>query len=161
MDPIIYRIDPMYCVTRYTGHHGVLDKEAPNQNFKFGNLVYQNAEGKMVATQAADAATRKNLLAARDAENKAVPVMDLDVVTPVPDQVFEVTAGGAAATEAALVAGKQYGYAIDPDTGLGYLDLTNTSSAVFQLVNHTGKVLAGHGNIGDTNVRVYARLLAQ
>lgn len=146
-------------VTHYSHHHGNLNKEAADQKFKVGNLLEQT-NGECTAVTAATAQGRY-LLAARDSENTENP-NPLPVVTPQPNMIFEITAGGAASTEELLQAGKQYGYAVEERSGYGYLDLAAAGTAVFELVNHNGSTLAKNGGaVGDTNVRVYARLLAQ
>lgn len=151
-------------VTHYSHHHGNLAIEAPNQTFKQGNLLRLNATGQAEATPAgAAAATSKNFLAARNARNVAAPTESLPRVTPYTQMIFEVTAGGAAATDALIQPGKKYGYAIDQGTGFGYLNLADAGTAVFEIVAHNGSTMprSHGGTIGDTNVRVYARLLAQ
>lgn len=65
--------------------------------------------------------------------------------------VFEVTATGAALTAALAKLGATYGYAIDPTTGYGYLNLADTTNAVFQLEDG---LIYGGGTTGDTNVWV-------
>lgn len=160
--PDTHPIKRIVNVTHYSHHHGNLCKEAANQQFKMGNLLSLNASGEAVPTAAgAAAASAKNFLAARNSENSATP-RPLPRVTPQPNMVFEVTATGAAATAALLQPGKRYGYKVDPTTGLGVLDLTDTANAVWELTAHNGDTLVkGRGALQDTNVGVYARLLAQ
>ena len=160
--PDTHPIKRIVNVTHYSHHHGNLCKEAANQQFKMGNLLSLNATGEAVPTAGgAAAASARNFLAARDGENNANP-RPLPRVTPQPNMVFEITATGAASTAALLQAGKRYGYKVDAATGLGVLDLTDTTNAVWELTAHNGTTLAkGRGVMGDTNVGVYARLLAQ
>ena len=150
-------------VTNYSGHHGNLTTEAPNQNFKNGNLLVPDATtGKsIVATAGAGAAAGKLMLAAKDSENTATPRNNaLPVVRPIPNMIFEISATGAASTAALLKAGAQYGYAIDATTGFGNLNFADTTNVVFELVQHDGDTLAPNGGVsGDTNVRVYARII--
>lgn len=151
-------------VSEYSGHHGNLTTEAPNQQFKEGNLIYADPATGATATPAGAGVTgKKNFLACRDSQNKAAPDMKLSRVTPTSTMVFEVTAGGAAATPTLIQPGKEYGYAIDPETGLGYLNLADTTNKAFRLIAHCGGVVAPDGGkvdatAGDTNVRVYATL---
>lgn len=145
--------------TEYSNHHGLLGKQATGASFKLGNLISPDANGDFVETAVgAGAASAKNKLAAHDSGLRN----DLKVsyVDPTPNMVFEVTATGAAATAALLKPGQQYGLGKDATTGLHTLLLTDTTNAVWRLVAHNGSTLA-RGAIGDTNVGVYAVLIAR
>jgi len=69
---------------------------------------------------------------------------------------FEVTAGGAAATTTNIQAGKTYGLAKDATTGIHYLNLADTTNAVFRIEDG----VPVRGVLGaDTNVVVIASLV--
>lgn len=149
-------------VTNYSGHHGTLTTEAPAQTFKLGNIVVADANGLTATATAATAAAGKIMFAAKDSTpaGTAVAKNAMPVVRPITNMIFEVTAGGAASSASNIAAGKQYGYAVDGTTGLGYLNLADTTNLVFELVQHDGDTLAPMGGaVGDTNVRVYARVI--
>ena len=144
-----------YTVTEYSDQHGLIGLEAPNQTFKRGNLISNDTNGLLQATPAGAGALVPSVLANADGQNLAAPVKLTPYVQTQATAVFEITAGGAVASAANLKRGTKYGYNIDATTGVGYLDLANITNQVFQL-ERTGPV---NGAIGDTNVRVYAKLL--
>jgi hypothetical protein len=144
--------------TEYSQHHGLLGRAAAGATFKLGNLISVDANGEFVETAVgAGAASAKNKLAAHDsgrAERKQ------DYVDSTGTMVFEVTATGAVSTADLLEAGKTYGLGRDATTGFHTLLLTDTANAVWRLVAVNGSTLV-RGAIGDTNVGVYAQLVAR
>lgn len=150
-----FAIRRMYTVSNYSKHQGMVGQEAPSQTFKRGNLISNDSNGLLQATPAGAGALVANVIANRDGQNLTTGLTLTPYVQTVRDTVLEITAGGAAASASNLKRGTKYGYAIDGTTGIGYLDLTNTTNQVFQL-ERTGPVT---GAVGDTNVRVYAKLL--
>lgn len=149
------KVLPMHIHAGYTDDTGLLGTEAASQTFKVGNLVYPVAGAYTATPAGATAATAKNRLAMSDGQNKAAPTYRVQLVDPNRVANFEVTAGGAASSSSNIRAGLQYGYAIDATTGLGYLDLTNTTNLVFEIQD--SKPIKG--NIGDTNVTVAVTIL--
>jgi hypothetical protein len=150
-----FAIRRMFTVSNYSKHQGFIGQEAPSQTFKRGNLISNDANGLLAATPAGAGALVANVIANRDGQNLATPTSQVPYVQTVRDTVIEITAGGAAASTSNMKRGGKFGYAIDGTTGIGYLDLTNTTNQVFQL-EKTGPVT---GAVGDTNVRVYVKLL--
>lgn len=152
-------------VTNYSHHHGLLGSEAATQTFRYGNLISLNGAtpAAYAATAAgAPAAAAKNKLAALAGRNSAIVLNNLPYVNPIVSMVFEISTGGAATTAALLNAGTAYGYAIDATTGLGYVNLTDTTNLVWRLTQENGTVTAPQGGVvGDTGTRVYATLIAQ
>lgn len=151
-------------VTQYSHHHGELGIEATAQTFRYGNLVSLNGEtpAKYAATAAgAPAAATKNKLAALAGRNLTLAASDFPYVTPFASMVFQISTGPIATTAGLLNAGTAYGYAIDATTGIGYLNLSDTTNLVWRLIQHNGSVIASQGGVaGDTGVRVYAQLIA-
>lgn len=135
---------------------GFLGDEAASQTFKAGNLIAANGSGKFIATAAgATAAAAKNALALTAGQNLATPTSKVNVQTLTDEHVLDITAGGAASSAANIIVGGEYGYAIDGTTGLGYLNLADTTNKVFRIVSN----VPTRGVIGDTNVGVQAMLL--
>lgn len=150
------KILPMKVRAGYSHHHGRQGDEAPNQTFKVGTLISPDANGKFVATPAgAGAATAKNRLAMSNGQNSASPARRVEYQDPRLFDTVEVTAGGTASTTALIKAGLEYGYAVDATTGLGYLNLSDTTNKVFR-IEDTKPV---KGAIGDTNITVVASIL--
>lgn len=149
------KVLPMHIHKGYTDDTGLLGTEAANQTFKVGNLVYPVAGAYTATPAGATAATAANRLAMSDGQNKATPTYRVQLVDPGRVGNLEVTAGGAASSSANIRAGLTYGYAIDATTGLGYLDLTNTTNAVFRIEDS----VPTKGKIGDTNVAVIVTIV--
>lgn len=151
------KVQPIRLQKNYTENHGHHGAEAASQTFKDGNLIYPDASGNFIATPAgATAASAKNRVAAAAGQNLAAPLRRVPYVDPNIANFFEVTAGGAVSSTSNIKVGATYGYAIDGTTGFGYLLLTDTTNAVFRIEDATPVT----GVIGDTNVRVYASILA-
>ena len=150
------KILPIDVKAGYSHQHGYQGDEAPSQTFKVGNLISPDANGKYAATAAgAAAASAKNRIAMAPGQNSANPARKTEFTHPHEHGVIEITAGGAAATAALLKVGATYGYAVDGATGLGYLNLADTTNAVFRIEQNAPT----YGKVGDTNVRVYATIL--
>lgn len=151
------KVQPIRLQKNYTDHHGHHGAEAPNQNWRDGNLIYPGGtNGAFIATPAgAVAATAKNRVAQGAGQNLAAPLRRVPYVDPNIANFFEITAGGAVATAALLTVGATYGYAIDATTGHGYLNLADTTNAVFRIEDSTPVI----GALGDTNVKVYASIV--
>lgn len=145
--------------TEYSQHHGLLGREAQAASFKYGNLISPDANGDFVETAVgAGAATAKNKLAAADSglrSDKKVPYVD-----PTSGMVFEVTATGAALTAALAKPGTQYGLGKDATSGFHTVLLTDTANKVWEVVAHNGTTIAA-GAIGDTNARLFVKLIAR
>lgn len=152
------KILPIDVKAGYSHQHGYQGEEAPSQTFKVGNLISADANGKYAATAAgAPAATAKNRVAMAPGQNSTAPARKTEFTHPHEHGWVEVTAGGAASTAALIKIGATYGYAVDATTGLGYLNLADTTNAVFRIEQNTPTA----GQIGDTNVRVLATILAR
>lgn len=140
----------------YSSHHGRQGDEAANQTFKVGNLISPDANGKYQATAAgAAAASAKNRIAMSFGQNVAAPSRRVEYQNPKEFEVLEISAGGAAASASNIKVNAQYGYAIDGTTGLGYLNLADTTNVVFQ-IEDTKLV---QGAFGDFFVRVVASIV--
>lgn len=151
------KTQPIHVRAGYSGDHGRQGDEAASQTFKVGNLISPDANGKYAATAAgAPAATAKNRVAMSFGQNNAAPARRVEYQDPNLFSTIEVTAGGAASSASNIKAGLEYGYAIDATTGLGYLDLTNTTNKVFRIEDSKPV----KGAIGDTNVTVVASFVA-
>jgi hypothetical protein len=141
----------------YSQHHGRQGDEAASQTFKDGNLISADTNGRYQATPAgAGATTVKNRIAAAPGQNLAVPTRRTEYTDPNQHGAVEVSAMGVASTAALIKAGATYGYSIDATTGLGVLNLADTTNAVFTIVDNRLR----RGNLGDTGVRVLARFVA-
>jgi hypothetical protein len=151
-----FAIKRPYFVTDYSDHHGLLGQEAPNQTFKRGALLSNDANGLLQATPVGAGALVPNVFADSDGQNSATPAKKARYVQSDADTVIEITAGGAAATAALLKRGAKYGYNVD-GSGNPYMDLTNTTNLVFQI--EVNGIVPGSGAIGDTNVRVWVKLI--
>lgn len=150
------KIQPIRLQRNYDDSHGHHGAEAASQTFKDGNLISPDASGNYQATAAgATAAAAKNKVAAAAGQNLAAPLRRVPYVDPNIANVFEISAGGAASTTSNIKVGATYGYAIDGTTGYGYLNLTDTTNAVFRVEDATPTI----GVIGDTNVRVLVSIL--
>ena len=145
--------------TAYSNHHGLMGTHAAGQTYPIGNLISVDANGEFVETAVgAPAAAAKNKLAAHRAGIKASRKQDY--VDPFEGMVFEVTATGAALTADLAEPGKRYGLAKDATTGNHTLSLADTTNLVWELVAHNGSTIA-RGAVGDTNPRLYAKLIAR
>lgn len=149
---------PIRLQRAYTEHHGHLGVEAANQTWRSGNLIQPNGAGTAFqATPAGSGAVgAKNKVAEGRGQNLTNPTRKVPYVDPNIANFFEITAGGAAGTASNIKVGAQYGYAIDSTTGFGYLNLADTTNLVFQIEDAQPVV----GALGDTNIRVYASIIA-
>ena len=148
-------------MTNYSKHHGLLGTEAPTQTFKFGNLISPNGTGLYQETAVgAGAATARNKLAAADGQNSATPPSSLPYVDPTDDTVFAITLLGAP-TAAQVYPGLKYGLGKDATTGFHGALLSDTTNQVWELVAYNGTTVRRGIPGTDTNVEVYAKLLAR
>lgn len=150
------KIQPIHVRSGYSNHHGQQGDEAASQTFKVGNLISPDANGKFAATAAgAPAAAAKNRIAMSFGQNVAAPPRRVELQDPNLFGTIEVTALGVSSA-ANIKAGAEYGYAIDATTGLGYLNLADTTNKVFRIEDSKPV----KGAIGDTNVTVVASFVA-
>lgn len=151
------QIFPIKARSGYSNHHGQQGDEAPSQTFKVGNLISPDANGKFQATPTgASAATARNRIAMSAGQNLATPTRRVEYQDFHRLGSIEITAGGAASSTSNIKVGSTYGYAVDGTTGLGYLNLADTTNLVFR-IEDTRLV---RGVLGDTNVRVVASILS-
>lgn len=141
--------------TGYSGQHGYQGNEAPNQTFQTGSFITPTSTGFVEITVGAGAVNKPLKLSLAPGQNAAAPSRRAEYADPREFGVIEITAGGAASTAALLEVGKKYGVAKDPTSGAHYLNLADTTNAVFQ-IEDARPVL---GVVGDTNVRVVASIL--
>lgn len=151
-----YKVLPLKVDAGYSHQHGYQGEEAPSQTFLVGNLISPNGSGQYQATAAgATAAAAKNRIAMAPGQNLAAPSRRTEFTRPPEHGVIEITAGGTAATSALIKVGQTYGYAIDGTTGYGYLNLSDTTNAVFRIEDTKLR----YGALNDTNVRVLVSIL--
>lgn len=152
------RITPPKVTASYSDHHGRQGDEAPSQTWVDGNLISPNANGQFIESPVGAAAVGlKHRISTVIGQQLAVPVRRTEYVDPNIALTFEVTAGGAAATNVNIRTGLTYGLLKDATTGAHYLNLTDTVNAIFKIEDNVLKA----GVLGaDTNVRVLVSLLA-
>lgn len=157
----ILPVKTILMMTNYSDHHGMLCTEAPNQTFAFGNLISPNGTGLYQETAVgAGAATARNKLAAAAGQNSATPPSTTPYVDPTDDSVFAISLLGAP-TAAQVYPGLKYGLGKDGATGIHGALLSDTANAVWELVAYNGGTVRRGIPGTDTNVEVYAKLLAR
>ena len=151
------KILPIKVNASYSDHHGRQGDEAASQSWVDGNLISPNATGQFQESpMGASAVGLKHRIAATIGQQLAVPVRRTEYVDPNIALTFEITAGGAAATTTNIRTGLTYGGLKDGATGIHYLNLADTTNAIFKIEDNVAKA----GVIGtDTNVRVIVSLL--
>lgn len=149
--PTTLKILPPKVDAGYSHQHGYQGDEAPTQTFVVGNFITPDSNGKYaLASAGAAAVTSKLRVAMAPGQNLAVPRRRTEFAHPRECGVIEITAGGAASTADLLEATKTYGLAFDATTQAHYLNLADTTNAVFTIADSKPR----YGEIGDTNVRV-------
>jgi hypothetical protein len=151
----VYAIQGIHIHTHAQGE-GMI--EAASQTGKAGNLVAVTGNTNtfaFVAGGAPAAAAGKIAVSAADGSNTTTPVKFRPVWWSTGETVIEVTALGVGSA-ALLATGKEYGYSIDGATGLGVLNLADTTNLVFRIIRLVPEI--GQA-VTDTNVRVYVNLV--
>ena len=152
----ILKVIPPKVTAEYSSHHGRQGEEAPSQAWLDGNLISPNALGQFIESPIGAAAVGlKHRLSTVIGQQLAVPVRRTEFVNPNTALIFEITAGGAAATNVNIRTGLTYGLGKDAN-GAHFMNLTDTVNAIFRVEDN----LVRAGVLGaDTNVRVLVSLL--